>query len=492
MSQVVQAARRFLLQPLPSDTANFITMKILVAIASHGTRNDAYLARLIQEYRSMPYSVDIVVLSNITKPVPEGVELRVGLQTKDPWSLPFGHKKLFADRVDEYDLFIYSEDDTLITGRNIAAFLHATEILPPNEIAGYLRIEKGKDGKISYADVHAHFHWDPSSVRTRGGQTFAFFTCEHAACYVLTRDQLKGCIASGKFLVGPHVDKYDLLCSAATDPYTQCGFEKLVSISHIDDFLLPHLPNKYMGTRFDVEDAEFRRQLKVLSSFATNGNHATSLFNTETKLREAEYSKGYYETFRPELNKLIPATTKTVLSVGCGWGATELALVNQGLNVTALGLDPVVPGEEVRQRAELITGDMRSAICQLEGRKFDCLLLLNVLHLVPDPAGLISSLRKLLSDQSLAIALVPNMQQASARMRRPKPYSAFGRASEYEKFLVRYSSHRTVRQWFGHGGMKVTKTIDVLHPRAQEIARWTLGTINPLLSAEFFAIATPE
>jgi len=440
----------------------------------------------------MSYSVDIVVLSNITKPVPDGVELLVGLPTKDPWSLPFGHKKLFADRAEKYDLFIYSEDDTLITEKNIAAFLRATEILPSNEIAGYLRTEKGKGGTISYADVHAHFHWDPSSVRVRGEQTFAFFTCEHAACYVLTRDQLKRCIASGKFLVGPHVDKYDLLCSAATDPYTQCGFEKLVSISNIDDFLLPHLPNKYMGTRFDVEDGEFRRQLNVLSSFATNGNHATSLFNTETKLREAEYSKGYYETFRPELEKIIPANAKTVLSVGCGWGATELALANRGLRVTALGLDPVIPGEEVRQKAEVITGDMSSAIRQLEGRKFDLLLLLNVLHLVPDPAGLVSSLRRLLADGSLAIALVPNMQQASARMRRPKPYSEFGKASEYEKFMVNYSSHGTARKWFRSGGMKVTTTIDVLHPRAQKIARWTLGAINPLLSAEFFAIAIPE
>jgi 2-polyprenyl-3-methyl-5-hydroxy-6-metoxy-1,4-benzoquinol methylase len=467
-------------------------MKILVAIASHGTRNDEYLARLIQEYRSMSYSVDIVVLSNITKPVPEGVELLVGLPTKDPWSLPFGHKKLFADRIEKYDLFIYSEDDTLISEKNIASFLRATEVLPLDEIAGYLRVERAKSGEVTLADVHAHFHWDPRSVRVRGEYTFAFFTCEHSACYVLTREQLKRCIASGNFLVGLHIDKYDLLCSAATDPYTQCGFKKFVCISHLDDFLLPHLPNKYVGTRFDVEETEFRRQLKVLASISANGSLATSLFNAETKLREAEYSKGYYEPFRPELDKMIPANVKTVLSIGCGWGATELELIKRGLQVTAVGLDPVIPGEEIRQKAEVIVGDMSAALNQLEGRKFDCLLLLNVLHLVPDPVALISSLRKLLSNDSVVVALVPNMQQMSARMRRPKPYSEFGKASQYEKFLVHYSSHRTVRQWFRRGGMKVRKTFDVLHPRAQKIARLTLGTINPLLSAEFFAIASPD
>ena len=36
-------------------------MKILAVIASWGTKNDTYLARLIQEYRSMSFDVDVVV-----------------------------------------------------------------------------------------------------------------------------------------------------------------------------------------------------------------------------------------------------------------------------------------------------------------------------------------------------------------------------------------------------------------------------------------------
>ena len=42
-------------------------MKMLVAIASYGTGNDDYLARLIREYHSMSFPVDIVVLSNVEK-----------------------------------------------------------------------------------------------------------------------------------------------------------------------------------------------------------------------------------------------------------------------------------------------------------------------------------------------------------------------------------------------------------------------------------------
>src|SRR4029077_4966869 len=113
----------------------------LVAIASYGISNDHYLAQVVKEYRSMLFGVDIVVLSNIHKEVGPGVELVVGLPTKDPWSLPFGHKKVFADRLNRYDLFLYSEDDILITERNIRAFLRLDEVLLDDEIAGFFRFE---------------------------------------------------------------------------------------------------------------------------------------------------------------------------------------------------------------------------------------------------------------------------------------------------------------------------------------------------------------
>src|SRR6266566_3832956 len=113
-------------------------MKVLVTIASYGTTNDQYVSRVIEEYRTMRYAVDFVVLSNIPKNLGPDIQVVVGLPSKNPYSLPFGHKKILAGRVSDYDLFIYSEDDILITQRNIEAFLRATEVLPENEIAGFL------------------------------------------------------------------------------------------------------------------------------------------------------------------------------------------------------------------------------------------------------------------------------------------------------------------------------------------------------------------
>jgi len=139
-------------------------LKILVAIANHGTKNLKYLQVLLTEYRHMSFQVDIVVLSNEPKELGPNVEVLVGLPAKNPWSLPFAHKSLFAQRVKDYDLFIYSEDDTLITEKNIRAFLESTRNLSANQLPGFLRYETAPDGSRHISSAHGRFHWQPESV----------------------------------------------------------------------------------------------------------------------------------------------------------------------------------------------------------------------------------------------------------------------------------------------------------------------------------------
>src|SRR4029077_12422432 len=94
-------------------------LRVLVALASYGTANDRYLTRVIEEYRSMAFDVDIVVLSNLRKHLSADIRVFVGLPNRNPWSLPFAHKPLFLEGLEQYDLFVYSEDDILITERNL-------------------------------------------------------------------------------------------------------------------------------------------------------------------------------------------------------------------------------------------------------------------------------------------------------------------------------------------------------------------------------------
>lgn len=462
-------------------------MRALVAIASYGTGNDQYLAMLIREYRSMSFEVDIVVLSNIEKNPGAGVEVVVGLPYRDPWTLPFPHRQLFADKLNEYDLFIYSEDDMLVTERNIRAFLHAAEAMPAREIPGFLRYEEGP-AQRNYPEFHGHFHWDTASIRHRGEYISAWFSNEHAACYLLTQQQLKRAIDSGGYLVEPHQGKYDLLCAAATDPYTQCGLRKMICVSHIDDFLIHHLPNKYVGSRFGIADQEFRSQINALLESASLSENCVPLFPTETKLATGSFSKDYYEIPVKELQTSIPSHVRTVLSVGCGWGATEVSLAERGLQVTAVPVDPVVPTRARAAGVETLWGNLDAVRRKLANRRFDCLLFQDLLHLVEDPVGLISSFRGILSDGAVVISLLPNMSRLG-RQRAIGERPSVLRKMDYDTAGAHFVSPRIARNWFADAGAQVVQTINLVPPRSHKLSNLTLSLADSYLSSHFISVA---
>jgi 2-polyprenyl-3-methyl-5-hydroxy-6-metoxy-1,4-benzoquinol methylase len=466
-------------------------LRILVAVASYGTTNDGHLHRMIREYRVMPFSIDILVLSNIEKNLGPGIECLVGLPSKDPWSLPFGHKKVFFERASSYDLFVYSEDDILITETNIRAFLDVTRVLPQQEVAGFLRIEKDTNGERYFPDLHGYFHWDPTSVRSRGQYTLAHFTNEHAACYIVTQEQLKIAIESGGFLVGPHEEEYDLPCTAATDPYTQCGMVKLIPVSHIDDFVVHHLSNRYVG-EVGVHESEMKAQLDALARVAGKKNLPAPLLNTETKLPHALYSKDYYEPANSEVISAIPKTARNVLSIGCGWGAVERVLVEQGLRVVAVPLDPIISGSAAAKGVEMIYGRIDEIASRLRGEKFDCLLCLNVLHLTDDPETVLSQLSDCLAVESTVIIQSPNMMSLRAvrRVFANLADQPFGR--NYLSTGAHFSSVNRVKNWCAASGMKVDGTIGIFdRPEVGNLGRIS-AAIGDLLPAALAFLLAPS
>src|SRR5258708_461859 len=150
-------------------------LRLLVAIASFGEKNLELLKKLIADYRRMALDVDLVVTSNAPKDLGPDVKVVVGLPSKNPFSLPFAHKAVLAQGVENYDLFIYTEDDMGVTEQNVQAFIRATAQLAPDEIAGYLRYEVDKTGGWSMPDAHGGYHWKADSIKRRGEFTIAEF-----------------------------------------------------------------------------------------------------------------------------------------------------------------------------------------------------------------------------------------------------------------------------------------------------------------------------
>lgn len=465
-------------------------MKVLVGIANYGTKNDHYLAQLLAEYRAMPYDVHIVVLSNVAKNVGADVEVVVGLpDEKNPFSLPFAHRQLFADRRDAYDLYIYSEDDTLLRRHNVESFLKAANVLPANEIAGFVRFETDPQGQVYYSTVHNHYHWDPSSVRHVGGMAFAHFTNEHAACFILTREQLNKAIQSGGFLVAPHEGRYGILEAAATDPYTQCGFRKMICISQLDEASLPHLPNKYLG-KLGLPKRDFELQVDVLRGLTEHSQCSALPFGHETRLPQGRWSKGYYEPASEMLQALVSSSAQSVLSIGCGLGNLEAELAKRGAKVAAMPLDCVIAACARARGVEMIDARQNGDFPDLQGRTFDCVVLSNLLHLVPNPSEYLSRASRFLSAAGSLLVRVPNVGGVPVWKSRLSGKNGFAHLADFEKSGVHVTSPQKVHEWMRQSGLQVAEFRTVSRGRAQMAGKLVLGLADSLLAEEFYAVGT--
>jgi 2-polyprenyl-3-methyl-5-hydroxy-6-metoxy-1,4-benzoquinol methylase len=349
---------------------------------------------LIEEYRGFNNQVDIVVLSDIPKDLGSDVEVRVGAPTRNPYSLPFGYKPLFSERQDQYDLFIYSEDDTLITEENVFAFLDVNKYLPKNKIAGFIRYETDQHGTHYFSTINNHYHWDPISVYQYGPYKLAYCTNEHSACFILTQEQLKSAIKSGGFNKPPRVEKYDMLVTAATDPYTQCGFQKVVPISHLNQFSLKHLPNVYIG-KMGVVEEEIKAQIEVLLNIEKED--VVGPLVDPQRLEGVGGAKQYYERCRKDILGTIPVGVKSVLSVGCVCGETESEISKRGITVVGVPMDAVIAVSAKMRGIETVPPNHDAAIQALSGRKFDCIVFSEVLENVADPAKWLTDYQEFLN-----------------------------------------------------------------------------------------------
>ncbi|HEY5814437.1 MAG TPA: methyltransferase domain-containing protein [Terrimicrobiaceae bacterium] len=431
------------------------TLRILVAIASYGDKNARFLKEIVKTYQSMTFRIDVVVLAEAPKDLGPNVEVVVGLPSKNPWTLPFAHKAILAKRVDKYDLFIYSEDDIQVTERHIRAFLNATVELEQDEIAGFVRYEIDHTGKRFVNEPWKHYHWKSSSVRRRGSYTIAEFTNEHTGLYILTQHQLRRAIASGGFLRGPCRGRYDFPETAATDPYTNCGFRKVICISALEDFLVHHMPNPYV-TQLDVSLESFAEQVQTLMDIRDGTHPPSTLCDVESPLWPSAWEKMYYEKPTEQLLSTVPFDAKRILSIGSGWGATEARLQVRGSFVTALPLDSVIGAAAERLGIDVVYGTWDECLQRLHGQTFDCVLMTNLLHLHRSPEEMIAHCLRLTRPGGSLVFAGPNFDRAPWLLKRIIGLDGYQKLRRFELSGVSLCSPTTLARFFKCAGARIT------------------------------------
>jgi hypothetical protein len=252
-------------------------IKILVSIPNYGTEQIHYLKKVVEEFKKFDSSfyVDIIIHSNVPIPIND-IEVNIVKHLDDWWKLPFIARKTIYERKDDYDLFIYNENDQLITQSNVECFFEASSFVPPGFLVGFFRYENGNNTRY-YPEYHNPYTWKKSSVFNCGPYVFAQFTNHHQGCFVLTKNQLAAVVKNIDFLRENKLSKYRRAERVGADIYYVAGFTKLVCISHFDKFLIHHLPDKYLS--FGKSDAIVRNEInQMLNQKSDDGRMSGKIY----------------------------------------------------------------------------------------------------------------------------------------------------------------------------------------------------------------------
>lgn len=240
-------------------------VKVLAALVNYGDEQLNYLQQVVSELKSFKkYDVTVVVNSNIPLDNITGIDKVNVLNIPDYQYLPMTCRQVIKQNSENFDYFIFSENDHLWEEHHIDKYIEYEDILPKDRIAGLFQIEKDDSG-LFYPAYHAHYEWDWDSVEEHGGKLFAHFTNVHQASFLISKQQLSDIMSKFDFAqyFTSHAP-YSTKCRTNTDIYMFTGRRKLICISEFDQNLIHHLPNVYItgayGYRREDGQIVHRRQ----------------------------------------------------------------------------------------------------------------------------------------------------------------------------------------------------------------------------------------
>ena len=198
--------------------------KLLVSIATYGDKNFEYLNKVIDEYKTYK-NYDLTINVHGTTPLPRSDINFIG--HVDPPNTVFFHRQEFADERNNYDLFLFSEDDMLIKEEAVDTYVKYTSTLPVDYCLGFLRYETrpvsapddknlyiidlwpGVTHRIMYRPIPEIFGLPgniagPSFITVRkvdvNGNSYFVPRNPHQASSILTPDRLEYAIQHSDFL----------------------------------------------------------------------------------------------------------------------------------------------------------------------------------------------------------------------------------------------------------------------------------------------------
>jgi len=161
------------------------------------------------------------------------------------------------------------------------------------------------------------------------------------------------------------------------------------------------------------------------------------------------------------------------------------------MEVVAIPLDSIVKITAESKGLTVLAPDFELAAKQLEGQRFDCILILDILQQLPDPPAIVRLFRRFLRNDGTVLVSVPNWNYLGTVRQR---LTSQGRQLlQYRATPQTLGVHRTTKScvvgWLRQSGLHQIQPYWVAAERWRNIRRWALSLADEYLCRNLLVAA---
>ena len=185
-----------------------------------------------------------------------------------------------------------------------------------------------------------------------------------------------------------------------------------------------------------------------------------------------EYTEKYDDNPRTELLQLITDIPERVFEIGCGAGATGLALKQKHKDMEFIGLELDEKAAQIAQSRldKVFVANIENADLDIFGLKkeyFDLIICADVLEHLYDPWKTLFILRKYLKPDGKILASFPNIQNINIIVNLVKGDWTYTKHGILDATHLRFFTLNEIVKMFSGTGYKITQCVSARHPELE-------------------------
>lgn len=204
--------------------------------------------------------------------------------------------------------------------------------------------------------------------------------------------------------------------------------------------------------------------------------------------------KNYYSGMRPEIASFVPKNIRTILDIGCGYGAL-LKLVKEQTGAETWGIEVI---KEVAEKAKnqtdnVITGKVENLFYLIPDNYFDCITFNDVLEHLSEPAEVLKMIKPKLSENGIIISSIPNVRYLSnlynLLIKKDWEYKEDG---ILDSTHLRFFTKKSMKRMFEEAGYRLIKQAGINKSnswRSRLFQLLTFGILNDTKYLQFVCLA---